>query len=61
METRNPYLDAQQAKGEAIKALKMLQRNNESVEQVSRKQIYLVNYSSMFSQMKVRIQISTMI
>jgi hypothetical protein len=42
METRNPYLDAQQAKGEAIKALKMLKSNNESVEQVSRKQIYLV-------------------
>ena len=39
---RNPHLDGAQARIEAAQAIKLLQSFNESVERVSRKQIFLV-------------------
>lgn len=39
---RNPYLDGMQAKNELTKAIALLMRYNDSVERVSRKQIYLI-------------------
>lgn len=45
---RNPYLDAQAAKSEAIKAVKRLTKLFGELTKVSRKQIYLVNCDNPF-------------